>query len=259
MSMKAPNQRIELIALADMEPETECQRPTDLGQVSDIAGDFDANRVGVITVSWRNGKYQVIDGAHRAKSMRDLGYTHAYCVVLDGLTCEQEANIFRRQNENRRPLSAWDLFKAGLKAKDERHLRINAIAKAHGFQIGTGARNFYRLSAISTLFRIVKLYGYDVLDTALRLIATTWAGIDKASQTESLLGMAEFASRYDAVDFPNRMRDKFAAVWYEYVDSMSTHASVKTGVARKKFCRVIVDHYNRGLGSRSKIRLVWED
>jgi hypothetical protein len=179
--------------------------------------------------------------------------------VLNGLTSEKEADYFRKQNKNKRPLSPWDLFKAGLKAKDDLHIKIYGMAKAHGFTIGSGAKNFFRLQAINTLFGIVKMYGYDVLDATLFLIAGTWAGIDKASQTESLLGVAEFVSRYGIVDFASRMNDRFAVVWYEYTNNMNVHASINTGTARKRFCRVLVEQYNRGMNSRNKKRLVWED
>ncbi len=259
MNIKAPNQKIELIALADMEPDTVYQRPTKLSQVKNIAQLFDDAQLGVITVSLRDGRYYIIDGAHRAKSLRDLGFTHAYCVVLTGLTLPEEADYFRKQNQDRRQTTVGDNFKAGIKALDERDIRISEIAKTHGFHIGTGVRKSNRLRAITAVYGIVNDYGYDVLDATLSLIAATWPGIGRASQAESLLGMAEFVSHFSASDFPARMREKFAAVWYDYTAAMSVHASISTVNGRKKYCQMLVEHYNRGLGSTSKKRLRMEE
>jgi hypothetical protein len=259
MDLKVPNQKIELIALDDMEPDTKFQRPTKVSQVESIVKKYDDAQLGVITVSWRDGKYQVIDGAHRAKSLRDLGYTHAYCVVLNGLNLAQEADYFRKQNQDRRQTTIGDNFKAGITAEDEQVIRINEIAMSHGFHIGTGVRKSHRLRALTAVYDIVNNYGYEVLDATLKLIAATWPGIRRAAQAEGLVGIAEFASRFNADDFPARMKDRFASVWYEYTVAMSVHASISTVNGRKTFCRVLVEHYNKGLGSNSKRRLRMEE
>jgi len=255
---KPTNQRIEMIALANMEPDSGYQRPTNPDQVAHIVNTFKEAKLGVITVSMRDGKYHILDGGHRTKALRALGYTHALCVVLTGLTYSQEADFFSGQNDGMRPLRPADLFRAGLAAGDEKCVRINNVVKANGFQVGSGNKGFYRIFAINALYRIVGDYGYEVLDDTLCLIANTWAGIAKASQYESLLGVVEFVHRYGMVDFADRMREKFAAVWYEYTNSMSVHGSISSGLSRKKYCRVLVEQYNRGLNGNSKKRLKWE-
>ncbi len=42
-----------------------------------------------------------------------------------------------------------------------------------------------------------------------------------------------------------------------YTEAARTKATTST-TARQKFCRILVDHYNRGLAARSKKRLMWE-
>ena len=91
----APNQRIQLIELDKCVP-TDYQRATSGRQVEKIISEFDEARLGVLTVSLRDGHLHVVDGLHRSLALKTLGYTHAYSMVLTGLTYEQEAHLFRR-------------------------------------------------------------------------------------------------------------------------------------------------------------------
>ena len=258
-NIKTTTHHIELVALADMELVSGYQRSTNSRQVERIINRFDETKLGTLIVSARGGQYHVVDGAHRCRALRKLGYTHALCEVLTGLSYEQETEFFRRQNEDKRLLRPGDLFKAGLASGDEKCIRINDIVRANGFQVGYGGQNFHKIAAIHALYMIVEEYGYDVLDDALCLIAGTWNGIPKASQSESLLGVAEFAHRYGMASFSERLREKFPVIWYDYCEAMRVRGSIGSGVSRRKFCSVLVWHYNRGLNSQSKKRLSWED
>jgi len=256
--MKTSSQHIQMVALADMEPESGYQRTTNPAQVDNIVAKFDETKLGTLTVSERDGKYHIIDGAHRSKALRKLGYTHALCVVLTGLTFEREAEYFRNQNQDRRLIKPMEFFKAGLVSGDEQCVRIFRIVRSNGFNIGTGNKDFYKIGAIRALFEITDDYGYETLDDTLCLLASTWNGVPKASQSESLLGVAEFVSRYGMADFAERMKDKFTAVFYDYTEATRVRGTVTSTKARKKFCRVIVEHYNRGLANNSRRRLKWE-
>lgn len=254
---KTTSQRIELIALADCAPAG-YQRLTSPTHVSKIVQKFDEAKLGVLTVSLRGGNYYIIDGLHRSAALKILGYSHTPCVVLTGMTYEQEADFFRKQNENKRVLATLDDFKSGLEAKDETCLKINDIVKANNFSIGKG-NSFYKIASVQGLYTIVKDYGYEVLDDTLCLLANTWSEIPKASQYECLLGVAEFVSRYGFAEFSERLRNKFVAVFYDYAETMRVQGCVGTTTSRKKFCRALVIHYNQGLRGNSKRRLIWED
>jgi hypothetical protein len=253
---KTTGQNIRQIALSDMEPESGYQRATNPAQVENIVKRFDETKLGTLTVSERGGKFHIIDGAHRSKALRKLGYTHASCVVLTGLTFEQEAEYFRKQNQDKRLIKPMEFFKAGLVSGDEQCVGIYRLIRSNGFHIGNDNKDFRTIGAIKALFTIIGEYGYETLDDTLCLLARTWNGVPKASNGESLLGVAEFVSRYGVADFAERMKDKFSAVLYEYTEIARTRTT--SCAARKKFCRVLVKHYNRGLASNSRKRLKWE-
>ena len=252
MEKKATNQKFAFIPLSKIEPG-DYQRPTKAAQVDSIVKNFDEARLGTLTVSQRDGKFNIIDGSHRLSALRKKGYTHALCEILSGLTYEQEAEYFRSQCEGNRPLKPLDLFKAGIIAGDVKCLKIEEIVKANSFTIGFSYKEFKQIGAIQALFSIVDDYGFEVLDDTLCIIANTWAGIGRATSGDCLLGVAEFVHRYGVLDFDKRLSDSFQAIWYEYRESTRRGKAN----ARKCFCKVLVDFYNKGLG-RGKNRLKWE-
>jgi hypothetical protein len=254
---KIATQRTEFIALSDCAPAG-YQRTTRDAHVADIAKNFDEAKVGTLTVSFRDGKYYIIDGLHRSKALKANGYTHALAIVLTGLTYEQEAELFRRLNKDKREVSTFDDFRAGLEAKDETCVTISEIVKNNGFQIGK-SKTFYCIQSIKALFDIVADYGAEVLDDTLCLLANTWGGIQRASVSEFLLGTAEFVSRYGMREFADRMKDKYAIVCYDYSEAMRFNGSAGSSTSRKKFCRILVEHYNKGYAHNNKKRLKWEE
>jgi len=256
-NIKATNQRIELINLDDCAPAG-YQRPTSPTQVAKIVKKFNEAKLGVLTVSLRGGNYYIIDGLHRSAALKELGYSHTPCVVLTGMTYEDEAEFFRMQNENKRPIATLEDFNCGIESKDPICLKINEIVKANSFTIGNG-RSFFQIASVLGLYTIVKDYNYQVLDDTLCLLANTWSEFRKASQYECLLGVAEFVSRYGLAEFSERLRDKFYAISYDYAEAMRVQGCAGTTTSRKKFCRALVIHYNKGLRSDSKRRLEWED
>jgi hypothetical protein len=95
---KSTNLNIKAIALDEIITQSGYQRPISSTQVEKITSSFDENLLGVLTVSYRDGSYHIIDGACRVHVMRNLGYTHAYAVILTGLTYSQEAKLFIELN-----------------------------------------------------------------------------------------------------------------------------------------------------------------
>ena len=255
MEKKTPNQQFVYVPLAKIEPSI-YQRTTNHRQVKNIIKDFDEAKLGTLTLSNRDGSYHIIDGAHRLSALRALEYTHALCEILTGLTLEDEADYFRRQGQDKRGLIPFDKFKAGIISGDEKCIRINEIIHSNSFHIGFSNKDFSQIGAVNTLFEIVDEYGFEVLDYTLRLLAHTWSGIATASCGDCMLGVAEFVHRYGAADFDKRLKDSFHSIWFDYKD-VSREARYSSKV-RKVFCRILVAHYNKGLGNNSKKRLKWE-
>lgn len=255
---KHTTQKIEQVALNQIKPGI-YQRPTHPTQVANIVKSFDEAKLGTLTVSQRDGNMYLIDGAHRLSVLRTLGYTHTPCLVLRGLTCADEAAYFRTQDKDKRFLKPIDFFKAGLIAGDEKCLKVNEIVKANGLLISTAHNSFNEIAAVNTVLEIYDDYGCRVLDDTLRVIVQAWHGLSKATQSDSLFGVAEFIDRYGMVDFAERLSSRFTTIWNHYTEALQIRGVGGHKSSRKKYCRVLVECYNRGLGRNSPKRLKWID
>ena len=102
-----------------------------------------------------DGTYAVLDGQHRLTALRRLGYDAANCIVLEGMTIQQEADYFRRQNENKQSLRINDTFNASLWAEDAESLRIKELMDKYGFRHGKSGQPMC-ICAIGALQRILR-------------------------------------------------------------------------------------------------------
>ena len=76
------------------------QRVLNNARVKRIADNFDPARVGVLLLSKRGShSYAIVDGQHRLCAMRQIGVQDAVCIVVVGMTYEDEANYFRIQTK----------------------------------------------------------------------------------------------------------------------------------------------------------------
>lgn len=252
MDVKTMNQRIETIPLNRVTAAA-YQRPTNARQVMNIVTGFNEAKLGIPVVSERGGQYYIVDGTHRVAALRRLGYERAMFIVLKGLTYEEEADFFRRQNENARGLTLYTRFKAGLESGDETCLAINAIVERNHFVVGTSARSFNTITAVFALITIYDSYGAEALDKTLRLIRETWDGNPTAKNREFLVGVSEFVHRFEVPDFAVRLgKVSLAAIWQEYLQwAQYQNRATASREMRIAFCRILVRHYNKGIRSDS--------
>ena len=255
-------QSIERIPLSEIciEPY---QRVLNNARVKRIADNFDQARVGVLFLSKRGPhSYAIVDGQHRLCAMRQIGVPDAVCIVVVGLSYEEEANYFRIQTRDTNALSAYSLYKAGVQAKDEHFLRIEAILLKNEYTVGLNAEPMV-ITAVNTLTRVMTMQGEAALDLALQSIRDAWHGDSTALRREMLAGVAEFARRYatrfTAETFRQRLGNLLPAdLFFEYRSRcegrVNTNSAFKP-IYLQIFCSMLRDYYNKGLGSTSKLRL----
>ena len=255
-------QSIERIPLSEIciEPY---QRVLNNARVKRIADNFDPARVGVLLLSKRGPHcYAIVDGQHRLCAMRQIGVPDAVCIVVVGMSYEDEANYFRIQTRDANPLNAYSLYKAGVQAKDEHFLRIEAILLKNEYTVGLSAEPMV-ITAVNTLSRVMTMQGEAALDLALQSIRDAWHGDSTALRREMLAGVAEFARRYatrfTAETFRQRLGNLLPAdLFFEYRSRcegrVNTNSAFKP-IYLQIFCSMLRDYYNKGLGSTSKLRL----
>jgi len=132
------------------------QRPLREAWVKGHVDRFDPNAVGTITVSSRKGGgYVIIDGQHRHALILAMGWGDQLvpCVVLRGLSFQQEAQLFVDLNGERTQPQSIDIFIQRVNAKDPAAVEIVGIAAELGLTIGRGNHSG-NIQATSSLDRV---------------------------------------------------------------------------------------------------------
>ena len=242
------------------------QRVLNMKNVAGIVKNFDPAKLGVLVVSHRaDGTYAVLDGQHRLAALRRLGYDAANCIVLEGMTIRQEADYFRRQNENKQSLRINDTFNASLWAEDAESLRIKALMDKYGFRHGKSGQPMC-ICAIGALQRILRRFGDRALELTLACIAATWPHDSTILRGEMLAGLGEFWRRYGeqltVAQFEARMRKHLPLEMYQEArrrtQGKTTPATAFNKTIRFTMCAVYVSAYNKQLRTNSPNRLELE-
>lgn len=242
------------------------QRVLNMKNVAGIVKNFDPAKLGVLVVSHRaDGTYAVLDGQHRLTALRRLGYDATNCIVLEGMTIRQEADYFRRQNENKQSLRINDTFNASLWAEDAESLRIKALMDKYGFRHGKSGQPMC-ICAIGALQRILRRFGDKTLELTLACIAATWPHDSTILRGEMLAGLGEFWMRYGekltVQQFEARMRRHLPMEMYQEArrrtQGKTTPATAFNKTIRFTMCAVYVSAYNKQLRTNSPNRLELE-
>lgn len=126
-----------------------------------------------------DGSLKVVDGQHRleaARLRRDI--PHLPCVITAYATAGDEAAAFVALNQQRRPLTALDLFKAALAASDTEALAVMAAITDAGLTLAGSTNNQQMKRAavgnIGGLLRIYRRNGEPVVRAALQVLAKAY-------------------------------------------------------------------------------------
>ena len=128
-----------------------------------------------------DGGLFVVDGQHRlqaAKLRSDIWQLP--CVVTSFASGEEEAAAFVQLNQQRRPLTKLDLFRAALAAGDMESSQIQIALDDAGLRIANGTNNQHMapgsIANVGGLQQCYRTHGIQVLTAALEALAKAWPG-----------------------------------------------------------------------------------
>jgi hypothetical protein len=128
-----------------------------------------------------DAKLYVVDGQHRLEAAKLRGdIWQLPCVVTSFETSADEAAAFVALNQQRRPLSALDLFKAALAAGDFEASQILIAVEEASLSIATTSNNRDcapgMIQNIAGLRNCYRVHGLQVLTAALDVLAQAYKG-----------------------------------------------------------------------------------
>lgn len=157
------------------------QRSLETGQsqslIRKIAMHWDWSLCQPLIVSRRDdGQHYVVDGQHRLAAAKMRGDIFQLpCVVAAYGTAADEAASFVALNQQRRALSALELFKAALAAGDEEATAILRCLEKAGLSLANSTNNQAmkdgQIGNVGGLQRCIREHGEIALATALRTLA----------------------------------------------------------------------------------------
>lgn len=215
--------------------------------------------VGVVTISRRkDGSLVVIDGQHRIVALREEGYgaMQVSIIVHDGLTLEEEAELFRVLNDTNRP-TAFDDFKVGVVAKDPECLGITKVAADAGYrvhnQVQDGAIN--AVAALRRVYRGSNGHGPhpEHLAKTLNVITSAWGHRAEGVEGHVLQGLGLVIETYgEELDLSALARK--LAKYPGGASGLLGKARLLKDIRRSSVARcvaeIVIDSYNSGRQKR---------
>lgn len=166
--------------LIDESYQRSLEGETSVALIRRIAANWDWGLCQPLFVARRgDGGLYVVDGQHRlAAAVMRGDVPQLPCVVSHFDSADQEAAAFVALNQQRRPLSQLDLFKASLAAGDPTALKIKECLDEAGLKLSNHASNNVmkpgHVCNVGGLQRCERTYGSTVLVTALKVLARAY-------------------------------------------------------------------------------------
>lgn len=164
------NKRIASVPVSLMRLDKSYQRETNNENIQKLIRDWDNDRCDFLLASYRDEKFYVVDGQHRLTAAKYKGIEELPCIIFTGLTREQEARLFARQNENVKKLTIYDVFKANIANGDTSipeikiDVEIDRICKKHDIKVKVTNRYTHKertLRSLSATRRIIGVHGVE--------------------------------------------------------------------------------------------------
>lgn len=250
---------LKWVRISDMKVSPAAQREFRPHWKDYLVANFDTSKMGVPTVSHRDGSYWVVDGQHSTEALRDLGYgeSQVQCWVHENLTEAEEADLFLVLND-RLPVNVFDKFNVGIVAEREVPTDIDRIVRALGLSVGK-AKGEGSIGCVGTLTHVYRSGGPRTLARTLRITRDAFG--DPGYQAAIIKGIGLVCSRYNG-----ELDDTTAVAKLGGMRAGASALLSKANVTQKQtrkpigdcVAAAVVDVINSGKGGK-KLGSWWKD
>ena len=166
-------------------------RPINKKKVERIVENFREDEVRPVIVSrHKDGSLTILDGQHTAKALSIIYGDDClvWCDVREGLSYEEEANLFVRLNSDSTQLGKPDEIRGRIESNDEDAVMFKKHVEAAGYTLLGGSNP---LTAISTAYKIYseKCCGGAFLTNLLSTVDQIWPDNPNATNAVILKGV----------------------------------------------------------------------
>ena len=222
------------------------QRTVKQQRVDEIVREWNDRKLTPVVVSFRDGKFNVVDGQNRIAAMRQMaggGDVIVPCMIYTGMTYEQEAELYAKLDKGKRPLTPRQHTKALVESgSDARIMEIKCLVEDVGFvwALGEPTGEPFEIAPIRALINAYQLLGGDAFSRMLSLMAGTWQGTPNSLRASMLSGMALFVKTYGTELSDRAFIRRMSIVSPEEIIRLGR---IETDISLR-FARIIRDKYN---------------
>lgn len=192
------------------------QRDLDMRRVRRIAEHFNPLKVNPAKVSYRDGCYWIFDGQHTTHVLKTRnGGENLFieCKIYKGLTQEDEAELFARQNEYEKRVEKNSELKALYTAGNVEVIELKKAVEDMGFVLDftkiVGTNKIICCAKILKIFRDARIEDFRRF---LEIIKYSWHGTPESLRGEIIGGMWLFYITYKGEFDSDTAIRKFSAV-----------------------------------------------
>lgn len=180
------------------------QRPVDEKEVNRLIREWDDRLLDPLVVSFRDGKFNVVDGQHRVAAMRKMNggkEVMVPCIIYSGLTYEQEADLCYKLDKAKKRLTLAQATNALAESGADADIRtVKSLIEANGFvwALDRRTRAANEIGSIRALMKSWRALGNEEFSRMLVLLRCTWGGHPDSLTSFVFSGMTTFLKTYSA-------------------------------------------------------------
>ena len=239
----------ELLSTGELYSGQPYQRPVSDPAVDRLVREWDPRLLTPLAVSYREGRYNLVDGQHRICAMRKKNGgkdVTTLCRVYRGLTYEQEAELYYKLDKAKGHLRLSHATKALVESgSDTEIIEIKRLLEGVGFiwALDKPAGEAFEIGATRAVINAYRLLGGASFSRMLTLTARTWHGASSSLKASMLSGMALFLKTYETELDDDAFIKRLSGVDPDEILRRGK-ADFSTNRAALRFARVIWDKYN---------------
>ena len=239
----------ELLSTGELYSGQPYQRPVLDRAVDKLVREWDPRLLTPLVVSYRDGRYNLVDGQHRVCAMRKKNGgkdVTALCRVYHGLTYEQEAELYYKLDRAKGHLRLSHATKALVESgADAEIIEIKRLLEGAGFvwALDKPTGEPFEIEATRAVINAYRLLGGAAFSRLLVLLDSTWHGASISLRASMLSGMALFLKTYETELDDRTFIKRLSAVDPEEIIRRGK-MDFSTNKAALRFARVILEKYN---------------
>ena len=254
-----PNWTTRLINSSQLKSKQNYQRNINTAFVQKIVSEFDPNKVDPVHVSYRDGKYYIIDGQHTVAALEIANGNKpvdVICIVHKGMTYTDEASYYVEQYEKKHRHTYNEMtmarYEAGEKLPCELALKVKNVGGRLPYD--KSAKTGMKIGAVK---KVTTLYQKDSDHTilAIKCLVDAYKGRENTIPADIIAGTMEFLRLYDNQVLTSRLVEALS----KYTPQLLTNTAKNLKMTYPiNWTETLRDKYNE-MSKKGKLKPIYNE